>query len=256
MKLRLALVQTPLVWENPVANRSQFDHLLKQLEQADVVVLPETFTTGFSMQPQDCAEPHLGPTVEWMKSQATRLNAAICGSVITVENERYYNRLYWVTPDGAVDYYDKRHLFTLAGEEKKFSQGMAKKIVDFRGFKLCLQVCYDLRFPVFVRNQEGYDGIIYVANWPKPRMHAWDSLLKARAIENMCYVAAVNRTGTDASNMPYIGHSQSIDPMGEYVVPPFEDTQRVESVEWDKAYIQQQRNRFRFLNDQDAFTVM
>lgn len=254
MKLKLALVQTILQWENPEANRAHFEQLLQDVN-ADVVVLPETFSTGFSMAPAHCSEPHLGETVQWMLAQAKRLNAALTGSIITASQSNYYNRMYWVTPDGEIAFYDKRHLFTLAGEQKTFTAGVEKKLVEFRGFTICLQVCYDLRFPAFVRNQEDYDGIIYVANWPKPRMHAWDSLLMARAIENMSYVAAVNRTGEDGSGMPYVGHSQSIDPMGVYLLAPTEQTTGIHYVEWDKQYLTEQRKRFNFLNDRDTIRV-
>lgn len=250
----VSLVQSDLVWESPAENRRSIERLIRDAEDADIYLLPEMFPTGFTMQPARVAGSMDGETVNWMKNLSTDLNAAICGSVVIEENENYYNRLLFVHPDGTIDKYDKRHLFSLAGEEKYYTPGSEKVIVEFRDFKICVQVCYDLRFPAFARNTEDYDLLVYVANWPEVRIKAWDSLLRARAIENMCYVAAVNRVGTDGNGHRYNGHSQVVDFMGDYSVAPFED-EAVVAVSLDKDAMLQARQKFGFLNDRDSITV-
>jgi len=228
-ELRLSLVQAPLVWENPKANWQYFENKLKNLaHKTDVVVLPEMFNTGFSMQSEKLAEQAEGPTFKWMQKMAKLLNAAITGSVITAENGSYYNRLYWVEPDGNFKFYNKRHLFRMAGEHQFFSQGTERLVVSYKGFNIMPLVCYDLRFPVWSRNKNQinqtrtevspeYDLLIYVANWPKPRTAPWSSLLVARAIENQAFVAGVNRVGVDGNQVEYDGASALIDPKGEII---------------------------------------
>jgi len=181
------------------------------------------FSTGFTMQPAAVSETMDGPTILWLQNLATLKNCAITGSMIISENNQFYNRMVFVFPNQKIQYYNKKHLFTLAGEEQVYTSGNEKVIVEFNNWKICLQVCYDLRFPVFSRNIENYDLLIYVASWPKTRMNAWDILLKARAIENLSYVIGVNRIGTDNNNFDYIGHSQIIDELGTEIITPTEN---------------------------------
>lgn len=252
--MKVSLVQSELVWESLDENRAHIAELILQSELADIFILPEMFPSGFTMQPERVAEPMDGETVTWMKRLSAQTDAAICGSAVISEDGNYYNRMLFVKPDGSIKKYDKRHLFTLAGEDKFYTRGEEKILVEFRGFKICLQVCYDLRFPVFARNADDYDLLIYVANWPKVRIKAWDVLLRARAIENMCYVAAVNRVGVDGNGHEYNGHSQVVGPMGDYPIVPFEH-ESVQTVLLDRDAMLEARNKFGFLNDRDLFTV-
>ncbi len=219
--MKIALIQSPLVWENPTANRNHFEEKINAIaEKVDLIVLPEMFTTGFTMNPAAVAETMEGETIQWLQLVAKVKNSAITGSLIIKEKNNYYNRLVFVFPSGEIQFYDKRHLFTLAGEDKVYTSGNQKLIVDYLGWKICPLICYDLRFPVFARNIEDYDVLIYVANWPKPRINAWDILLKARSVENMCYTIGVNRTGLDDNNLEYVGHSQTADFLGNYILEP------------------------------------
>ncbi|MEM8846266.1 MAG: nitrilase-related carbon-nitrogen hydrolase, partial [Bacteroidota bacterium] len=186
--LQVALIQSALVWEDPQANREAFEVKIKSIPNSvDMVILPEMFTTGFTMSPENIDESEGQATVEWMQQMAQKFKIAIVGSMVFQEKEKYYNRLYFAEPDGKLSFYDKRHTFTLAGEHKKYKSGKHKVLVDYKGFRFCPLICYDLRFPIWARNTDDYDVLIYVANWPKPRISAWDALLKARAIENMAY---------------------------------------------------------------------
>ena len=252
--MKVALVQAPLIWHDAEANRRYFAQKIDALDPVDLIVLPEMFTTGFTMEPEVVAEKMSGETVLWMQSMALAKNAAIVGSIVVEEAQKYYNRLLFVRPTGMVEYYDKRHLFTLAGEDKVYTPGRDKLIVDYLGWKICLLICYDLRFPVFSRNAEQYDALIYVANWPKPRIAAWDALLKARAIENVSYVMGVNRVGKDANQHDYVGHSQIIDALGSYIVAP-DEIEGVLRAEISKTELVATRNKFAFLDDRDGFTV-
>lgn len=253
--MKVALVQTALEWENPSANRTLLDDKISAISpNIDLIVLPEMFTTGFTMQPMHCAETMEGTTVRWMQAWAAKRDVAIIGSVIIFENDNYYNRLLFVHPDGKIESYNKRHRFTLAGEHQVYASGKERLIVTYKGWKICPLICYDLRFPVFSRNTEMYDLLLYVANWPEPRIQAWDALLRARAIENMCYVVGVNRVGLDGNNHPYVGHSQVIDCFGNYLVEPkVEDA--VYIVEFNREELHNHRKRFAFLEDQDAFSL-
>ena len=254
--LNIAVVQTKLVWENPIENRAQ---LLKKInsttQEVDVFVLPEMFTTGFSMTPDNIAEEMSGETVKWMLDLAKEKNAAIAGSVIIFENNKYYNRFLFVEPSGKINTYNKRHLFTLAGEEKVYSAGDEKIIIDYKGWKICPLVCYDLRFPVWARNVENYDILMYVANWPKRRIEAWDALLKARSIENMSYVVGVNRVGLDANKFEYNGHSAVYNCLGEGISNIEEGKESVTIVKLDKEHLQKVRSKLNFLNDKDSFEI-
>lgn len=254
--MKIAIVQTSLVWENPSDNRTLLEEKLSAISpNTDLIVLPEMFTTGFTMQPQHCAETMEGSTVEWMQHWAHKCQAAVVGSVIIHENGNYYNRLLFVHPEGKIEVYDKRHRFTLAGEDQVYIAGKKRLIVDYRGWKICPLICYDLRFPVFSRNTENYDISLYVANWPEPRIQAWDVLLRARAVENMCYTIGANRVGTDGNNHPYVGHSQAIDCFGNYLLAP-QTAEAIFYVELDKTLLEENRKRFAFLSDQDTFTII
>lgn len=253
--MKTVLIQAPLIWENARANRDYFSNKINSISrEVDLIVLPEMFSTGFTMHPQIVAEKMSGDTVLWMQAIAIAKKTAVMGSLIIVENGNYYNRLLFVYPSGTIQQYDKRHLFTLAGEDKTYTSGKDKLIVEYMGWRICPLICYDLRFPVFSRNAENYDLLVYVANWPKPRINAWDALLKARAIENMAYVIGVNRIGEDENGNEYTGHSQVIDAFGNCISEPGESESLI-VVEINKAHLTQARDKFSFLNDRDHFTV-
>lgn len=249
--MKTTIIQAPLVWENIEANLSYFENKIKEIE-TDLIVLPEMFTTGFSMDVSNANDGF--ETISWMKKMASNHNFAICGSIKIKENNQFFNRFYFVTPSEEVFFYNKRHLFTLANEDKTYTKGTEKVIVKYNHWKICLQICYDLRFPVFARNTEGYDLLIYVANWPVVRINAWDALLKARAIENMCYVIGVNRIGKDDNNHEYNGHSQVIDYLGNYCIEPFENEEH-QSTMLNQTEMLETRKKLNFLNDRDEFKV-
>jgi omega-amidase len=254
--MKIALIQSDLVWENPLANRKHFDKKINDIAgQVDLIVLPEMFSTGFTMNPSMIAESMDGETVKWMKTIAKSKRSAITGSLVIEENNCFFNRMVFVFPSGEIQTYDKRHLFTLAKEDSVFTSGKEKVIVAYNDWKICLQICYDLRFPVFSRNVECYDVLLYVASWPKPRINAWDALLKARAIENMCYVIGVNRIGSDDNNHEYVGHSQVIDYLGDYLINPCEN-ETIKTVTLDKIKLLETRSKLNFLNDKDEFEIM
>ncbi|MBC7642714.1 MAG: nitrilase family protein [Flavobacterium sp.] len=254
--MKIAIIQTDLFWENPTENRKYIKKKINAIsENIDLIVLPEMFTSGFTMQPENVAEEMNGETILFLKSLAKNKNCAITGSLVIIENNNFYNRMVFIFPDGNLKYYDKKHLFTLAGEDKVYEPGKQKKIVEFRDFKFCLQICYDLRFPVFSRNCENYDALIYVANWPKTRINAWNILLKARATENMCYTIGVNRIGVDNNNLEYDGHSQVVDFLGNNVVEP-QLSERIFIATLNKKEMLQTRKKLNFLNDKDAFNLI
>lgn len=254
--MNVALIQTDIIWENPSENRKNLEEKIKALnESIDLIVFPEMFTSGFTMHPNLVAETMNGVTVLWLKNIAKTKNCAITGSLVIVENGNLYNRMVFVFPNGEIQHYDKKHLFTLAGEDKIYTSGKEKVIVNYKDFKICLQVCYDLRFPVFSRNTENYDLLIYVASWPKVRTNAWDILLKARAVENVSYVIGVNRIGTDNNNFEYIGHSQIIDELGNFILKPTED-EGVFIADFDKNKMLETRNKLNFLDDRDYFDLI
>ena len=253
--MKIALIQAPLLWENPTQNRNYFEDKINSIrETIDLIVLPEMFTSGFTMNPKAVAESMQGETVLWLQALAKAKNAAITGSLVIEENGNFYNRLVFVFPSGAIKTYDKKHLFTLAGEDKAYTSGTQKMLIEYQEFKICPLICYDLRFPVFARNTEEYDVLIYVANWTKPRINAWDALLKARAIENMCYTIGVNRIGEDPNKHDYPGHSQVIDELGNYLIAP-QEIEGVFITTLNKNTLEANRQKFGFLNDRDAFTM-
>lgn len=254
--LKITIIQSELHWENAEANLEMFSKKIQNIEEeTDLIILPEMFTTGFSMNPKELAELNDGETLQWMISEAKKLNTAITGSVIISENNHFYNRLFFVFPDGSYEKYDKKHTFTLAGENESYTAGTERLIVNYKGWKICPLVCYDLRFPVWARNTEGYDVLIYVANWPKVRTLAWDTLLRARAIENMTYCIGVNRVGFDGNDHEYVGHSAVYDVLGKQVSTSAFD-EFTETIVLDKKHIETNRHHFQFLNDRDKFEVL
>lgn len=255
-QLKIAIIQSDLVWEKPKKNRKKFsEKIVSIVNPVDVIVLPEMFTTGFTMDAESVAETMDGKTVGWMLKMALKTGAAIVGSIIIVEDEKYYNRLLFVEPSGAIKTYDKKHTFTLAGEDKVYSAGSKKVIIDYKGWKICTLVCYDLRFPVWARNTENYDALIYVANWPKPRILAWDTLLKARSIENMCYTIGVNRVGIDEAQNEYSGNSAVYDVLGNAVTIIRPNKEHIEIAVLDRSHIDFYRNKLKFLDDRDDFIL-
>ncbi len=214
--LKVTVVQDALVWEDGEANMAALDRKLDQFSDAtDLVVLPEMFTSGFSMNAAQLAQTMEGPAVQWLVQKAASLQADIVGSVIIEEKGCYFNRLLWARPDGDLKHYDKRHLFRMAGEDQTYTAGDQKLIVELRGWKIRPFICYDLRFPIWTRNLNNvYDAAVFIANWPEVRAHHWKCLLQARAIENQCYVIGVNRVGTDGNNITYSGDTSIIDPLG------------------------------------------
>ena len=255
-ELKIAFIQTDLVWENREQNRENFKEKIESIsEKVDLIILPEMFTTAFTMNAKDHAETMQGETVVWMQDIAKTHITAIVGSIIIYEDNNYYNRLIFVHPEGTIEYYNKRHTFAYAGEDKVYTAGKDKLIVDYKGWKLLPLVCYDLRFPVWARNVDNYDVLFYVANWPKPRVNAWDALLKARAIENMSYCIGVNRIGVDNEENEYVGHSAVYDVLGNILTPIKPNKEQIEIVLLQKTHIDYYRNKLGFLNDRDAFTV-
>ena len=255
-QLKTAIIQTDLVWENPKENRKNFKMKFEMLpEDVDLIILPEMFTTGFTMNAEAVAETMDGKSVTWMIDCAQEFDVAITGSVIIKEENNFYNRLIFALPDGNITTYDKRHTFSLAGEDKVFSAGDQKIIIDYKDWKICPQICYDLRFPVWARNVEDYDLLLYVANWPKPRIAAWDALLKARAIENMSYCIGVNRIGLDGKENEYCGHSAVYDVLGNNLNTIRPNKEQVEVITLEKKHIAYYRDKLKFLDDKDTFTI-
>jgi len=259
--LTISLIQTALVWEDKASNLQHLETQLASLQgKTQVVVLPELFSTGFSMQTRQLAETMDGPTVQWMQSMARRLQLILTGSLIIEEEGRYYNRLLWVLPTGELGRYDKRHLFAYAGEARHYQRGTKRLIASANGFKINLQICYDLRFPVWsrqqsVQGQPEYDLLIYVANWPEKRRTAWMQLLQARAIENQCYVIGVNRVGEDGHQIYHSGDSMVIDPLGEILFTK-KDEPCIHTISLEKESLQRIREQFPFLKDGDAFELL
>lgn len=252
--LNVALLQTALAWQNPQANRQQLAEQISRIEDVDIIVLPEMFTTGFSMQSQDIAEPE-GDTLNWLKHLAQQIGAALVGSVATLTDKGCVNRCYFVTPEGQVTAYDKKHLFRMAGEHQAYVAGDQRVVVSWRGWRLLLQVCYDLRFPVFSRNCQDYDVALYVANWPAARRHAWRTLLQARAIENQAFVLGCNRVGTDGNAVQYSGDSLIIDYLGQVVAEKAVAQPAVLRATLDYAQLKQYRQQFPAHMDADAFVL-
>jgi len=254
-ELIVALVQANLAWEAPSRNIEYFDELLSQLKDStDLVVLPEMFSTGFTMEPRNLTQEQAATTLRWMQETAYENQFALTGSLVWPEDSRFYNRLFFVHPNGTYETYDKRHTFTLAGEDKVYTAGNSRLLVLYKGFKICPMICYDLRFPVWSRNTAGYDVLIYVANWPATRVQAWDTLLKARAIENMSYCLGVNRIGNDANGLSYIGHTSGYDPLGDCL--GITEAEEVLQLRLRKDHLNSIRADLAFLDDRDDFTLL
>ncbi len=253
--LNITTVQTDLKWENIAGNLVLLQEKIAKITATDIIVLPEMFSTGFSMNAAALAEPMTGKTVAWMKEQAATLQTVIVGSVIIKEDGNYYNRMLWVQPNGELYHYDKKHLFAMGKEHETYTAGQKKGIVEYKGWKIALFVCYDLRFPVWNRNVEDYDLAIYVASWPTQRSYHWKSLLLARAIENQAYVIAVNRVGIDAGKYTYTGDSMLIDPAGE-VLYHCNDIQSVEQQTITKTHLHKMRKDYPFLQDRDRYQLI
>lgn len=261
--LTFSLIQPSLAWEDKTANLGHLGQLLESITtKTEIVILPEMFSTGFSMQPEKLAENMEGPTVQWMKDWAHKKRIALTGSVIIEDGRHYYNRLLWVLPDQTVGYYDKRHRFAFAGEDEKYTPGKKRLIAQVKGWKINLQVCYDLRFPVWARqqlenepnSQPEYDVLVYVANWPERRSHAWKTLLTARAIENQCYVMGVNRVGNDGNGIYHSGDSMVIDPLGEVLFHKAHE-EVIHTITIDREKLDEVRSRFPFWKDADHFHI-
>lgn len=262
--LSISIIQTNLHWENKAANLLMLEEKINGIEEpTEIVVLPEMFSTGFSMRPASFAETMQGPTVDWMKRISRDKRIILTGSLIIEEDGRYFNRLIWMMPNGSMGYYDKRHLFGFAGEDQYYHAGNKRLIASVKGWKLNLQICYDLRFPVWSRQQmtetaDGfepeYDVLIYVANWPQRRNHAWKTLLCARAIENQCYVVGVNRVGVDGNDIPHSGDSLVLNPMGEVLYHMAND-EDIFTIQLDKQELTDIRVKLPFLKDADRFHI-
>lgn len=254
--LTVSLVQTPLHWEDWEANLTMLTQNLDGLGTTDLIVLPETFTAGFSMNVSRVAQTMSGEAVSWMKQMAARHHAVVAGSMVIAEHNTHYNRFIWMRPDGTLDYYDKRHLFSMAGEDEHFTGGRERKVVELKGWRICLQVCYDLRFPVWSRNRNDYDALIYVANWPEARRSAWNTLLLARAHENQCYVVGVNRVGKDGNDISYSGDSVAVDSRGTVIsnIKPYEEGIDTVTLSWQE--LADYRTKFPVGNDADNVQIL
>jgi predicted amidohydrolase len=256
-QLRVSIIQTDLYWENKEANLAMLEEKIWQIQgETDLILLPEMFTTGFSMNPTGLAEPVNAHTTRWMKQMAAQTGAVVAGTFMIQEAGRFYNRLLWMQPDGSSHAYDKRHLFTLAGEHEHYTRGSQHLLATLKGWKICPLICYDLRFPVWSRynNALPYDVLIYLANWPAPRVNAWNILLRARAVENLAYCIGVNRIGTDGYDKPYTGESAVIDFKGEELFYRKNEACSP-TVVLDYEQLQAFRNRFNFLADADRFML-
>lgn len=253
-ELKVTIVQSSLIWENPEQNRINFTKKLNSISSdVDLIILPEMFTTGFTMNPENLGKEEGQITLEWMQKMSQEKNAALTGSLPFWENGTYTNRLLFVKPDGSYHQYDKRHTFSLAGEDKVYRAGTERLVLDYKEFRICPMICYDLRFPVWARNTEDYDVLIYVANWPKLRVGAWDALLKARAIENMSYAIGVNRIGMDESGHQYSGHSAVYDTLGKQM--GYSEKEETIYTTLSKEHIISTRTKLKFLEDRDEFNL-
>lgn len=259
--LRVSLVQGDTVWHDPEANRAMYAAMMSDLAgKTDLIVLPETFTSGFSNEAIHRAETMLGPSVVWIRQQAAELGAVVTGSVQIRDGEQVFNRLLWATPEGDLWHYDKRHLFRMAKEHERYAGGRTRLTLELKGWRVCPMVCYDLRFPVFIRNRFDvdapgrfdYDLLVFVANWPSPRSYAWRTLLRARAIENLCCVAAVNRVGTDGNDVGYSGESVALNELGQPLVECGYQPQAV-TTRFSAQGLARHRERFPAQLDADSF---
>ncbi len=260
--LKITLLQTDLIWENPEKNLQMYDAKLSGLaQQQDIIVLPEMFNTGFTMNVENLAEQMTGNTIQWMKQKAYDLDAVVAGSLLIKESGNYYNRFIWMQPDGSFEHYDKRHLFSMVGEDKVMARGNSHTIVHYKNWKINLQICYDLRFPVWSKNNystagHDYDVMVYIANWPEIRSDAYKKLLMARAIENQAFVVWVNRIGKDGNGIYHSGDSMLVDPVGNVVDQVNAGEEKTLTVTLSYSLLEKIRNKFRFAADWDRFEVL
>ena len=262
-KIHISLIQADLVWEDEPANLSRFDRLLNQIDpQTEIIILPEMFATGFTMNVQKFDKPIGNQAFEWLKQKSSELNKIIVGSLLTEVDAHYYNRMYWMRPDGSFEYYDKRHLFHMGGEHQVMTAGNRKVFVTYKNKRFLLQICYDLRFPVWSKNNYDeakdiydYDAVIYIANWPEARKQAYMSLLKARAIENQAFIIWVNRVGQDGHNIWHSGNSQILDPYANILIEAISDKEQIIHFEMDFKLQKMLRNRFKVGLDWDKFQI-
>lgn len=257
--LIVSIIQTNLHWENSAKNIAHFDAKINAItEPTDIIVLPEMFTTGFTMNPKLLAEEHGGIGLQWMIKKAKEKNCVLTGSISVKENNQFYNRLYWVKPNGDYEFYDKRHLFKMGNEHEYYTAGNKKILIEFKGWKICPLICYDLRFPVWSRNTKNnpYDLLIYVANWPEVRAYPWKHLLIARAIENQTYVVGVNRIGEDGNAIVHSGDSCIINPRGELIITIESHQDKTETTILSHSYLQDFRKAFPVLLDGDEFDII
>lgn len=253
--IRIGIAQFDLAWENPRANHTAVESMFADAPAMDLLVLPEMWSTGFTMN-TSASEPLQGPSLDWMQNQAALHAMTICGSVSVFDGQRAYNRFYAVSPDGTVQSYDKRHLFSFGKEDKHYQAGKDKLIFTVGEWRIRAIICYDLRFPAWCRNQEDVDILLCVANWPQARIHHWDALLRARAIENQCFVVAVNRIGTDHNQLQYPGHSSVYDmDGGQRLLMEAKNPGRIDNIALDREELIQYRQHYRFLQDQDRFSI-
>ena len=248
--MKITILQRDIEWANPSVNINRADEVIDRNPGSDIYVLPEMFSTGFCTNPEGIAESDNSETLQWLKRKAAAIDAAIAGSVAVTKDGKFYNRFYFVKPDGSVTHYDKKHLFTYGGEHKRFTAGNERVVVEFRGVRILLEICYDLRFPVWARNRGDYDMILYVASWPTPRVSALSALLVARAIENQCYVAGVNRVGNDPA-CQYCGGSVVIDPYGKTIAACTDNLECEATATIDIEALEAFRAKFPVLNDAD-----
>lgn len=255
-KLKLLLIQPDLVWEDKTANLTKISGLISQRKQeADMILLPEMFTTGFSMEPSVLAESMSGKSCEWMWKQANLCDCLVAGSIIIEENGSYYNRFLAYSPDGLVAQYDKRHLFRMAGEESCYQNGTSRIIFEWRGWRILPQICYDIRFPVWIRNRDDYDLTLFVANWPEARRDVWDNLLRARALENQAFVAGVNRIGVDGRGINHVGDSMVISAKGSVVGKTIENEEGILEISVSLNELRTFRDKFPAYLDSDKFEI-
>lgn len=254
--LTLSLAQFNIAWENPQQNLTRISNLLSELKgKTHIVVLPEMFTTGFSMNPKGLAETEEGSTLQWMKQEAGKNQLALCGSLMVKDGSRFYNRFYFVEPNGNFHTYNKRHLFRMMNEHQHYQMGTERVVFSYLGWRIMPQICYDLRFPVWSRNRNDYDLLIYVANFPAARQLAWDRLVPARAVENACYVAAVNRVGADGNGVVFSGHSQIVDYKGQNLTDANIEEEKVIASTISMASLREYREKFPTHLDADPFTL-
>lgn len=252
--LKITIIQPDIIWEDIKSNLEKYSEIINGIDSTDVIVLPEMFTTGFSMNPKMLKEKMDGNSVKWMKKTAAEKNASVVGSLIIEDNGKIYNRAIWVFPDGKIEFYDKRHLFTMGQEHLHYSPGKEKLIVEYKGWRFCPLICYDLRFPVWGRNVENYDVLIYIANWPSPRHHHWKTLLVARAVENQSFCIGVNRTGIDGSGLTYLGDSCMITSKG--FADFMGEVDAAQTFEISYSELDNYRKNFPFLADRDQFQIV